>query len=367
MAPLSPSLLSDRDLLAETVGVADLERRTTAELLALLAELDMRRLYLSAGYSSLFTYCTQALRFSEPAAYSRITAARAARRFPILFTLLADGDVTLTTVSLLAAHLTDENHESFLGAARHKCKRDVEHLVAGLSAQPDISTSVRRLSGYTGVETRAPNLSLTPQPAALAEQPQIPSPTPSSTAGAGSPQARSVPRPPIAGAAHRSVVASLGGDRYLLRVTISADARRRLDRARDLLGHTIPTGDAAAIIEKALTLLVDQLERTKFAATPRPREETRKTRTRGRHIPSAVKRAVWARDQGRCAFTGSDGRCRETGFLEFHHVKPFAAGGSAHIDNLQLRCRAHNQHEADRYARHIAGDGNSQAGEALTR
>ncbi len=56
-----------------------------------------------------------ALRLSEPAAYSRITAARAARRYPVIFTRLADGDVTLTTVTVLAAPLTDENHEALLG------------------------------------------------------------------------------------------------------------------------------------------------------------------------------------------------------------------------------------------------------------
>src|SRR5687767_72009 len=114
----APDQLSDRDLLDATVRVAGDERRTTAELLALLGELDARKLYLGEGFSSLFTYSTQQLRLSEPAAYSRITAARAARRYPTLLARLTDGDVTLTTISLLAAHLTDDNHEAVLDAAR---------------------------------------------------------------------------------------------------------------------------------------------------------------------------------------------------------------------------------------------------------
>jgi hypothetical protein len=60
----------------------------------------------------------------------------------------------------------------------------------------------------------------------------------------------------------------------------------------------------------------------------------------------AVRRVVWARDDGRCAFVGGEGRCRETGFLEFHHVTPYARGGTATADQIQLRCRAHNQYEA---------------------
>jgi hypothetical protein len=39
---------------------------------------------------------------------------------------------------------------------------------------------------------------------------------------------------------------------------------------------------------------------------------------------------------------GSAGRCDETGGLEYHHVVPFASGGATTVDNIQLRCRAHN-------------------------
>ena len=76
--------LSDRDLLVEVVLAAASERDATAHLIGLLVELDVRRLYLGEGFSSLFTYCTQALHLSEHAAYNRIEAARAVRRFPIV-------------------------------------------------------------------------------------------------------------------------------------------------------------------------------------------------------------------------------------------------------------------------------------------
>ena len=110
MTTQSAASLSDSDLLAETVRAAGIERQSTVGLLALLVEVDARKLFLGLGYSSLFVYCTQALHLSESAAYSRITAARATRSFPSVLTLLTNGAVTLTTVSLLAAHLTDENY-----------------------------------------------------------------------------------------------------------------------------------------------------------------------------------------------------------------------------------------------------------------
>jgi hypothetical protein len=149
-------------------------------------------------------------------------------------------------------------------------------------------------------------------------------------------------------------------------VTIGQDAHDNLERARALLRHVIPSGDPAALVERALALLVQEAERTKCAKTARPRSpvaavphaavhgrETRRPNAAGRRpnrvIPAAVKRAVWERDAGRCAFVGAAGRCSETGFLEFHHVVPFAAGGTSDMDNLQLRCRAHNAHEARGY------------------
>jgi hypothetical protein len=58
---------------------------------------------------------------------------------------------------------------------------------------------------------------------------------------------------------------------------------------------------------------------------------------------------VWKRDQGRCTFVGENGhRCEERRFLEFDHVDPVALGGVASVDRIRLRCRAHNQYEAER-------------------
>jgi 5-methylcytosine-specific restriction endonuclease McrA len=323
----APSRMSDRELLAETRRVVDADRRTTAELVALLAEIDARKLYLGEGHSSLFTYCTHVLRLSEAATYSRIAAARAVRRCPTILARLANGDVTLTTIILLASQLTDDNHEALLDAARHKSRREVEKLVAALDPRPDVATSIRR----------QPSPSQAP-----AARFQDPFPLePSTTTGASAP-------PLVQRAPKPAVVAALSPSRYLVRVTIGQETHDKLQRARNLLRHTIPNGDQAAIIDRALTVLLDQLEKTKHSATVRPRVGPAKASV-GRHVPAAVKRAVWARDDGRCAFIGHEGRCPETGFLEFHHVMPFAVGGATSVENLQLRCRSHNAYEADRY------------------
>ena len=137
--------MTDDALVAEAKRVAELERRTTTELLALLVEIERRALHLALGYSSMFAYCTRALQMSEQAAFNRITAARAARRYRTILQRLAEGELTLSSVRLLAPHLTHENVDALIDAARHKSTREVEKLIAAAQPQPDIPASVRAL------------------------------------------------------------------------------------------------------------------------------------------------------------------------------------------------------------------------------
>jgi hypothetical protein len=151
---------------------------------------------------------------------------------------------------------------------------------------------------------------------------------------------------PVA-AAPRPLIRPLAPERYEIRFTASAEMREKLRVAQDLLGHAIPSGDLAQVFDRALTLLVADLTRKKFAATGRPRG-SRGQSDESRNIPAEVKRRVDARDQRRCGFVALNGRrCDERRFLEFHHVVPYAAGGQPTVENIQLRCRAHNGYEAD--------------------
>jgi hypothetical protein len=141
-------------------------------------------------------------------------------------------------------------------------------------------------------------------------------------------------------------IGCLSPDRFRLQVTISGEAVEKLELARDLLSHALPSRDAAVVLERALDLLLEELVRRKFAATDAPRDG-RGASAGSRHIPASVKREVFLRDRGRCAFIGHDGRrCGERRFVEFHHREPFAFGGPATLENISLRCRVHNQYEA---------------------
>src|SRR6266850_1101606 len=123
--------LSDQDLLARIGVLAGKEREASVELVAHLAALDTRpSLFAAQGYGSLFAYCTEVLDLSEDATCTRINAARACRRFPVILDLLASGAMSLTTVRLLRPHLTPENGEAVLAEASGRSRQDVLELIA---------------------------------------------------------------------------------------------------------------------------------------------------------------------------------------------------------------------------------------------
>ena len=388
--------LSDAELVARVQDLAAGERGVTVLLVAHLAELDTRDVHFRAGHGSLFAYCRNVLSLSEQEAYSRIAVGRAARRFPVILELLEGGALSLTTVRLLAPHLTPANHKSVLESARGKSKLQVEEIAAALWPRPDAPSLVRKLPAPR-LPAPAPYDSVTGLPsdqtssASSCDRPlSSPDLAPSSPAGydatpaplarSGSPLATgrqppagswhgaatatpSLPAPPLPAARRSAEVTPLSPDRYKVQVTIGGDTLEKLRLAKDMLRHAIPSGDEAAILDRALTALLADLAKKKFAAAEKPRPSCG-TAPGSRHVPAEVKRTVWLRDLGRCAFVGTNGRrCPERGFLEFHYVQPHAVGGEASVGNVQLRCRCHNGYEARVYF----GQGRVTGGGGLVR
>jgi 5-methylcytosine-specific restriction endonuclease McrA len=244
---------------------------------------------------------------------------------------LASGALHLTAVTLIAPHLTVENVEGVVAAATHKTKRDVEELVAALRPRPPVPSSVRKLPLVTLAAST---------PEAAAELPisngEL---VATQLAGAHAPIQQ----------VSRADIKPLAPEQYLVKFTASRATHEKLREAQALLRQQVPSGDVAEIFDRALTLLVADLRKARYAATARPRSPHQTSKT-GRHVAAAVKREVWTRDGGQCAFVGAAGRCTERGFLEYHHVIPFADGGPTDVSNLQLRCRAHNTFEEQRWS-----------------
>jgi hypothetical protein len=320
----------DRELVEGLRRLVGDARRTEARLVAHLAEVDARRLHLQAGYTSLFAYCQKALGLSEMEAFYRITAARLGRKYPLIFEMLAEGQVHLSGICAIRRHVTTANHAELLQEIRGKSKRQIEEMLARRFPRTAIEERLRRLQRLE----------------------------------------------------------PLSEDRYLLQVTISKELKEKLELARDLMSHANPNGDLAMVLERAIDPFIAKLSARRFGLTHAPRQRgndaanekgsptrtedsrgespatTRSQRSRAtrkrqsgpmvpgdskrRRIPNQVRREVALRDGLRCTYVSDDGtRCETRAFLQLDHEIGWAKGGSDGSENLRIRCAAHNQLRAE--------------------
>jgi len=276
----------------------------------------------------MHAYCVDELHLSEDAAYKRIRAARAGCQFPALFDAMTEGKLHLAAMYLLANHLTPGNVEELIEATTHRRKSEIEDLLAQRFGLSEPAELVR-------VTPMTPTVQLGTGPVRI-EAPPANGPVIDTQLAPGPVEGTQVQCPPQ------------NSQRFLVQLSISTDTRDKLRYAQSLLSHAVPTGDVAKVLDLALDALIVLLEKRKIGATTRQTRQ-RTTAVRKRCIPSQIRHAVWERDQGQCTFVSANGtRCKAHKLLEFDHIDPVALGGRATVDRMRLRCRAHNQYEAER-------------------
>ena len=308
--------LTDGALLTGFRAHVSNERGSLADVLADIAEIDERKLYVPAAHPSMVSYMVHEMRFTEQAALKRLRAARLGREFPSIFTAVATGQLNLSAIVMLSGHLSPENVDQLVATAANMGKTDLERVLRG------------RDGTLTG------QLALTAAPQLVAD-----------TEGQLSPGR--VEATHISPKVPARTAAAKGEERSELRCMVSGEGLELLDYARVLLGHAIPNGDMGRIVERAAKALVREIEKQKFGAT----EGRRKPRGSNdpHHISYAIKREVWKRDGGQCAYHSDEGkRCPSRELVQFHHVQEVAAGGIASVENISLRCRTHNQYESEK-------------------
>ena len=128
------STLTNTELTEALLKLVGKERGALVIILQHLGEVDQRRLYLEAGYSSLFTYSVSKLKYSEASAQRRIAAARCLREHPELEGMIIEGSVNLCTVALAAEGIRKSQIkvEEIAG----KSKKEVISLVAEVNPLP---------------------------------------------------------------------------------------------------------------------------------------------------------------------------------------------------------------------------------------
>ena len=251
-------------------------------------------------------------------------------------------------VLMLARHLTSGNADELLAAATHKSRFEIEQLLAERFPRPDLPERLRAIPAPpVSTLMAAPALGSVVQ---LAPE-RVGMTIPEQLHHARAEEPRPVPaRQEVRGRIEPPVppqrLTPLAPERFGLQVTLDQETHELLQQARELMGHQNPTGQIGPVLKSALKLLVAHLEQQKYAATEHP-GPARPCKS-ARHIPAAVKRAVWERDEGQCTFVSDSGkRCAARSMLEFDHAEAVARGGEATASNVRLACRGHNQHAAE--------------------
>lgn len=361
------SELSDSEVLAGARRVVGTSNQLLADLLAHLAEVEARGIHRLKACASLYTYCIYELRFSEDEAFRRASAARWAKTFLPLLDAVAAGELHLTGLLMLAPHLTQQNLQEMLLRARFRTKRELAKLIREIDPLPDVPAKIeplgpaddsvpKKLRAPTWAEfvsLMAPVRRLKPdeEPRSWIDPELLTAPNDNSPNAAPArvevTPLTPLPEPP---------------QRYRVQFTATQEYAYLVDRAKALLSSA---GTGCSIEElhlRAMQALVDALERRKLGSKRAhsepedaavctasrtsndvPRTQTLAPRQRGRAVPKAIRRTVYERDEARCTYADERGeRCRETQCLELHHLHAFALGGAHTVDNLTLRCRAHN-------------------------
>ena len=107
--PNSLAHLAEHELLDHFEVLVARDRRTTAQLLVAIAEIDERKLWARHACPSMFVFCVERFHMSEQVTAKRIWAARTARRFPVVLEMVERGELHLSAIHLLARHLTAHN------------------------------------------------------------------------------------------------------------------------------------------------------------------------------------------------------------------------------------------------------------------
>ena len=341
MHQTAPAALDSAALSRRLSELAEHEREVQVEFLLHLDEYDRRRAYLEEGYDSLWAYCQRALLLREGPAALRITSMRALRRFPVLAEMLRDGRLCLSTMRLLEPILTNENAPDLLARAAGKSKADVERLVVMIQPRAVPKEGVRKLPARAAPPS-APALPIAPVEAGAA------------TTDALWPEPVAMPLAPSR--VTRPTLRPVAEDTFSLTVTVDAAFMAELDELKALLSHKVANGHLGTVLREAVRCAIEKHGKRKGAVEP-----ARKVSKKGRAphsspeggrarapIPADVKREVYKRDEGRCAYVAPDGRrCGSKWRLELHHIVEAALGGPSTVDNLSLRCRSHNVFHAE--------------------
>lgn len=278
--------LTNEELLNELRHAVKVERKSIAEVLHYLAEVEARRLHLERGYSSLWEFATKYLGYSENEAYARIQAMRLMREVPAAEKDFQEGKISLTVAAGVKSAFTQENKkrkEKNEAPLRAEEKQKIFDEVKGKSKREAEKVFANHFGDQRNDALEKWVIHATPDMVKMLEELK-------------------------SFYAHRNFEGDISKlFQILLEVTLKEEKKKRMEE---------PAGASA-----------------------------KPSRPGSRHIPRRVRREVWRRSNHECAYidpvTGR--KCDSKHALEVDHIYEWSRGGTHDPENLRLLCSAHNK------------------------
>ena len=351
---LNPQDLSNETLQDSITELAACITVATAQLLALIAELDRREAWGEWGVKSCAHWLNWRCGIGLGAAREKVRVARALSSLPLISESFASGTVSYSKVRAMTRIATAENEDYLLMIAHHGTAAHVEGLVRSYRrVQRNESITVaneehamRELNWYWDEDgSLILNARLPAESGALvikaleAAIDQINEQEFNENVPAGTP----LPEKPFA-ARRVDALASIAGD-YL---SSDASPARQAERYQVVVHVDMETlgedgGNGLSELEQGPALCPETARRIACDASlieleTDARGEPLNIGRKNRSVPPSIRRALEHRDQG-CRFPG----CTDHRHVDAHHIHHWADGGETSTQNLVLLCRHHHR------------------------
>ncbi|WP_374077949.1 HNH endonuclease [Bdellovibrio bacteriovorus] len=320
--------LSDQDLLRQTEMLVQKERATTLEVLQSLREIEIRRLFVDLGFSSMYEMCIKYYKYSEGQAQRRLSAARLLKELPEIEEKIQSGSLNITTLAKVQSfvraekqvqhHLSKTDKLRLLESLQDKSTREAEKELVKQSHQPEL------LLGKFNLSEKSLN---------------------------------------------ENAIKDSSEQFVKFEALLNEENQSLLREFRELFAHELPDGNALSVLQFLLKKAVKEkkkklglegatnkksdTDKSEFSK-PAPNSKIEKNAAQlpssakvtslRPAIPTHIKRMLWQRAQGCCEHIDSKSRqrCSSRYALQIDHTKPIALEGDNTIENLALLCRVHN-------------------------
>ena len=346
---------ADQALLSQVKLAVKTEREATEVVLQHLLEVERRRLYLRLGYPSLFDFCVRELGYCAGSAHLRIQAMRLLREVPArdreeISKKISSGVLTLSQLSniqtysrqVLSHRVQPVQKLEILKKLEGQPTRESQKIILGELGLVGASHERMRVRGPDQVELTvtldAETVELLEEWKALTSH--------ANPEGRASDALRAALRVAVERARkERGVEREREG---LTGVQVSSAENRSEQGAS--LGLSGTPSDPSSSSPSSMTspIPLGPPQARGFASRAVLHAPLHTHEVLGKlpaAIPIAIRRLVWARDQGRCTYRDqrSGRRCEGRHYLEMDHITPRAQGGRHELRNLRLLCGGHHR------------------------